>query len=212
MADILKVAQRDVTGKKNRFLRRQGLTPVHVFGKGIESRSLQCDTLEVKRMIASKGTTRLLQLAVKGEKESRNVFIGEIQRDSISGELTHVDFYQINKAEKITMAVPIVLVGEAPVLKLKHNFIEHIMTELELTCLPEDLPPRIEVDLSLLAEINQAVHVRDLKLKPGIEFSAGPDQVVVKVSTVAAEKEETAAGEAAAQTTTTTAATTEPAA
>jgi large subunit ribosomal protein L25 len=189
MADILKVNQRDVTGKKNRFLRRQGLTPVHVFGKGVESRSLQCDTLEVKRMIATKGTTRLLQLAVKGEKESRNVFIGEIQRDAISGELTHVDFYQINKAEKITMAVPIVLVGEAPVLKLKHNFIEQIMTELELTCLPEDLPPRIEVDLSVLAEVNQAVHVRDLKLKSGIEFSAGPDQVVVKVSTVAAEQE-----------------------
>ena len=147
MADILKVTPRVVTGKKNRFLRRQGLTPVHVFGKGVESRSLQCDTLEVKRMIATKGTTRLLQVAVKGEKESRNVFIGEIQRDSISGELTHVDFYEINKAEKITMAVPIVLVGEAPVLKLKHNFIEHILTELELTCLPEDLPPRIEVEI-----------------------------------------------------------------
>jgi large subunit ribosomal protein L25 len=209
MADILKLSQRDVTGKKNRFLRRQGLTPVHVFGKGIESRSLMCDTLEVKRMIATKGTTRLLQVAVKGEKESRNVFIGEIQRNSISGELTHVDFYQINKAEKITMAVPIVLVGEAPVLKLKHNFIEHILTELELTCLPEDLPPRIEVDLSVLAEVNQAIHVRDFKLKPGIEFSAGLDQVVVKVSTVAAEKEETVPGAAAAET---TAATAEPAA
>ena len=189
MVDILKVSPREVSGKKNRFLRSQGLTPVHVFGKGVASRSLQADTLAVKSMIASKGNTRLLEIAVKGEKESRNVFIGEIQRDSISGELIHVDFYQINKAEKITMAVPIVLVGEAPVLKLKHNFIEQIMTELELTCLPGDLPPRIEVDLSVLAEVNQAVHVRDLKLGSGIEFSAGLDQVVVKVSTVAAEVE-----------------------
>jgi large subunit ribosomal protein L25 len=193
MADSnLKVSKREVVGKKTRFLRRQGVTPVHVFGHGVESLPLQCETTELWHTIARKGTTRLLDIKVGNEKESRAVFIREIQRDSISGELLHVDFYQINKSEKIRMAVPIVLVGDAPVLKLKNNIIEQIMTELEVECLPGDLPPQIDVDLSVLVEINQAVFVRDLRLKEGIAISASPEQIIVKVSTIAEEKEEAA--------------------
>jgi large subunit ribosomal protein L25 len=190
MADSsLKVDKREVTGKKTRFLRRQGLTPVHVFGHGIESLPLQCQTDELMHTIARKGTTRLLDITVKGEKETRSVFIREIQRDMISGDLLHVDFYQVNKSEKIRLAVPIVLTGEAPVLKLKNNIIEQIMTELEVECLPGNLPPQIEVDLSGLVEINQAIHVRDLKLKDGVAVTAPPDQIVVKASAIAEEKE-----------------------
>lgn len=194
MADSsLKVDKREVVGKKTRFLRRQGLTPVHVFGHGVESLPLQCKTDELMHTIARKGTTRLLDIMVKGEKETRSVFIREIQRDFISGDLIHVDFYQVNKSEKIRMAVPIVLAGEAPVLKLKNNIVEQIMTELEVECLPGNLPPQIEVDLSGLVEINQAIHVRDLKLKDGVAVTAPPDQIVVKASAIAEEKEEAAA-------------------
>lgn len=194
MADSsLKVDKREVVGKKTRFLRRQGLTPVHVFGHGVESLPLQCKTDELMHTIARKGTTRLLDIMVKGEKETRSVFIREIQRDLISGDLIHVDFYQVNKSEKIRMAVPIVLAGEAPVLKLKNNIVEQIMTELEVECLPGNLPPQIEVDLSGLVEINQAIHVRDLKLKDGVAVTAPPDQIVVKASAIAEEKEEAAA-------------------
>jgi large subunit ribosomal protein L25 len=150
---------------------------------------LQCQTDELMHTIARKGTTRLLDITVKGEKETRSVFIREIQRDMISGDLLHVDFYQVNKSEKIRMAVPIVLTGEAPVLKLKNNIIEQIMTELEVECLPGNLPPQIEVDLSGLVEINQAIHVRDLKLKDGVAVTAPPDQIVVKASAIAEEKE-----------------------
>jgi len=195
MADSsLKVDKREVTGKKTRFLRRQGLTPVHVFGHGIESLPLQCQTDELMHTIARKGTTRLLDITVKGEKETRSVFIREIQRDMISGDLLHVDFYQVNKSEKIRLAVPIVLTGEAPVLKLKNNIIEQIMTELEVECLPGNLPPQIEVDLSGLVEINQAIHVRDLKLKDGVAVTAPPDQIVVKASAIAEEKEAAGCG------------------
>ena len=190
MDNLLEVAVREIAGKKNRFLRRQGMTPVHVFGKGIESLALQCDTGLLKQMIASKGTTRLLEIKVGGEAEPRNVFIGEIQRNPLSGELTHVDFHQINRSEKIRMAIPIVLTGEAPILKLKNNFIEQIMNELEVDCLPGDIPPHIEVDLSVLESANQAIHVGDLKLGKGVEITAALDQIVVKVSTASAEEEE----------------------
>ncbi len=191
MADTgLKVSKREVLGKKTRFLRRQGQTPAHLFGHGVESLALQCDTIELQHTIARKGTTRLVNIKVGGEKEARRVFIREIQRDALTGMLIHVDLYQINKAEKIKVALPIIFVGTAPALKQKNNIIEHIINELDVESLPDDLPPQIEIDLSVLAEVNHSISVRDIKLKPGVTIVAPPDQLIVKITQVAEEKEE----------------------
>ena len=201
MADTgLKLSKRNVMGKKTRFLRREGQTPAHLFGHGVESLALQCDTNELQRIIARKGTTRLINIKVGSEKEARSVFIREIQRDTLTGLLVHVDLYQVNKSEKIKVALPIIFVGTAPALKQKNNIIEHIVNELNVESLPDDLPPQIEVDLSVLAEVNQAISVRDIKLKPGVTIVAPPDQLIVKISQVAEEKEEVVvvAAEAAA--------------
>ena len=201
MADTgLKLSKRNVLGKKTRFLRREGQTPAHLFGHGVESLALQCDTNELQHIIARKGTTRLINVKVGSEKEARSVFIREIQRDALTGLLVHVDLYQVNKSEKIKVALPIIFVGTAPALKQKNNIIEHIVNELNVESLPDDLPPQIEVDLSVLAEVNQAISVRDIKLKPGVTIVAPPDQLIVKISQVAEEKEEVVvvAAEAAA--------------
>jgi large subunit ribosomal protein L25 len=201
MADTgLKLSKRNVLGKKTRFLRREGQTPAHLFGHGVESLALQCDTNELQHVIARKGTTRLINIKVGSEKEARSVFIREIQRDALTGLLVHVDLYQVNKLEKIKVALPIIFVGAAPALKQKNNIIEHIVNELNVESLPDDLPPQIEVNLSVLAEVNQAISVRDIKLKPGVTIVAPPDQLIVKISQVAEEKEEVVvvAAEAAA--------------
>ena len=184
-----KVTTRNVTGKKTRFLRREGVTPAHLFGQGLDSVSVQCPTGELQHAIALKGTTRLMDLKLDGEHEARSVFIREIQRDALSGELIHVDFYQVNKNRKIRVAVPVVLVGDAPAAKLKNNIIEQLMSEVEVESLPGDLPPQIEVDITPLAESNQALHIRDIKVKPGVTIMAAPEQLIVKVSTIAEEKE-----------------------
>ncbi|MCL2281409.1 MAG: 50S ribosomal protein L25 [Dehalococcoidia bacterium] len=189
MADTgLKVSQREVTGKKTRFLRREGQTPAHLFGHGMESIALQCNTVELQDMINRKGTTRLLNIKIGREKESRNVFIREIQRDTITGLLLHVDLYQVDKSKKIKLALPIVFKGTPPALKQKNNIIEHIVTELTVESLPDDLPPQIDVDLSVLTGSNQAITVRDLKLNSAVTIDANPDQIIVKISLVAEEK------------------------
>jgi large subunit ribosomal protein L25 len=199
MADTgLKISKREVTGKKTRFLRRQGQTPAHLFGHGVDSLALQCNTDELQDMINRKGTTRLLSIKIGGEKETRSVFIREIQRDALTGLLIHVDLYQVNKSEKIKVALPIVLKGTAPALKQKNNIIEQILTELTVESLPEDLPPQIDIDLGVLTGSNQAITVRDLHLKPDVTIDANPDQIIVKISLIAEEKESTAS--AAAQT------------
>ena len=187
MEDLnLKVTKRAILGKKTRFLRRQGITPTHILGHNIKSLSLQCNTAELERTINLGGMTRLINLQIEEEKQPRSVFIREIQRDKLSGQLLHVDFYQIKKTEKITADIPIILVGEAPAMKSKGRMLQQTLTHLGVECLPERLPPQIEVDLSPLGEVDQAIHVRDLALDPEVTVTTDPDQLVVKVTEVAA--------------------------
>jgi len=186
----IKASKREILGKKTRFLRRQGVTPTHLFGHGLDSLALQCDTPNLQRTIARAGMTRLITLAIEGDKHPRSVFIREIQREPRSGELLHVDFYQVKKTDKIRFDVPIILVGEAPAMKEKGRVLTHSLTSLSLECLPDKLPPHIEVDLSPLEEIEQAIFVRDIAFGPDITVITDPDQMVVRVSEARIEVEE----------------------
>jgi large subunit ribosomal protein L25 len=186
----LTAAKRDVLGKRNRFLRRQGITPAHLFGHSLESLSLQCDTHELQKIIAHAGETRLITLKVQGEKDPKSVFVREIQRDALGKHLLHVDFYQIKKGERMTMDVPIVLVGEAPAMKGKGRMVSRGIMELSIECLPEKVPPEIEVDISGLVDLEQAIHVKDIVLDPDIEVQADPEQLVVKVTEIVIKAEE----------------------
>jgi large subunit ribosomal protein L25 len=203
---------RTVLGKKIRFLRRQGITPAHVFGHGIESQALQCDTVELKGIIAHAGETRLISLKIKGDEQPRNVFIREVQRDTYGKQLLHVDFYQVKMGEKMEVQIPLVLVGESPAMKDKGRMLSHGITELSIECLPDKVPPQIEIDISILEEVEQAIHVKDIILDPDITVQDDPEQLIVKVTEVmveaeeeeavveaAAEGEEAAAGEARAE-------------
>jgi large subunit ribosomal protein L25 len=181
---ILQAGKRNVLGKQTRFLRRQGITPTHLFGHGLESLALQCDTAKLRQTIAQAGTTRLIALEIEGDRQPRNVFIREIQKDVVTGGLIHIDFYQVRMKERIKVDVPIILLGEAPAMKEKGRTITHGVTSLSVECLPDKLPPQIEVDLSPLEEVEQAIYVSDLTIDPDITVTTTPDQLVVKVSEV----------------------------
>ncbi|GAI47529.1 unnamed protein product, partial [marine sediment metagenome] len=169
---------------------RQGITPAHLFGHNLKSLALQCHTAKLQHIITQARTTRLINLEIEGEKQPRSVVIREIQRAEPSGQLLHVDFYQVHKTERITVDVPIVLVGESPALKGKGRLLTMGVTSLSIECLPSKLPPRIEVDLSSLEEPEQTIRVRDLTLPPDITVITDPDQLVVKVSEAALERVE----------------------
>ena len=186
----LQANMREILGKKVSTLRRQGLTPAHVFGHGVASLALQCDTVILKKIIARAGMTRLIKLTIDHEETPKSVFIREIQRDAIGKHLLHVDFYEVIKGEKITADIPIVLVGEAPAMKGKGRMLVHGITSLSIECLPEKVPPRIEVDLSTLEELEQAIHVSDIILDPDITVDNEPEQLVVKVSEAMVKAEE----------------------
>jgi large subunit ribosomal protein L25 len=182
--------KRNILGKKTKVLRRQGITPAHLFGHGLESLALECDTAKLNRLIARAGRTKLIALGIKGDKEPRSVFIKEIQRNACTGELLHVDLFQVRKTEKVRVNVPIILIGESPVMKAKGFTLTQSLSSLSVECLPDQLPSQLEVDLSQLVEVGQAVYVRDITLSPEITVHNDPDLMVVKVSEVRAEKVE----------------------
>jgi large subunit ribosomal protein L25 len=177
-----------VLGKKTRFLRRQRITPAHLYGRGVSSVALQCDTDELVNLVAHAGKTRLINLEVDGEKP-KSVFVREIQRDVITRELLHIDFYQVKRTEKIAVDVPIVLVGEAPALKFKGRMLVHGINSLSVECLPTNVPPQIDIDITQLEEVEQAIHVKDIVLDPEITVHADPEQMVAKISKVMVKEE-----------------------
>ena len=190
----LEAAKRDVFGKKVRFLRRQGITPVHVFGHGIESLALQCDTANLQRILARSGQTRIINLKIDDEKSPRTVMAREVQQDILKGSLLHVDFYQVKMTEVIEVDVPIILVGEAPALKDKENMLAQELNTLSIECLPANIPDSIEVDVSSLTEPDEAIRVRDIVPGEGITILNDPEVMLARIA-VQREVEEAAEAE-----------------
>jgi len=147
-------------------------------------------TAQLQQIVSKAGTTKLISLKIENEKHPRNVFIREIQKQASTGDLIHVDFYQIRKSEKIKVEVPIVLVGEAPALKSRENMLLQELNSLSIECLPDQIPASIELDLSSLTEAEQAIHVRDITLDEGVTVLNDPQHMVVKISLRHVEKVE----------------------
>ncbi len=177
----LKVTKREVLGKKVRFLRRQGITPVHLFGHGIESLSLQCDTVELQQLLAEAGHTRIISLKFDGKKGQRTAVVREVQRETRTDGILHVDFYEVRMAEAVKVEVPIQLVGDSPLLKLKENLLVQDLNSLTIECLPAKIPAVIEVDTTAFTEIDQTVRVRDIELDREISVLNDPDLLVARI-------------------------------
>lgn len=186
----LKAEGRDIIGKNTRFMRREGITPTHLFGHNIKSLALKCNTAELKKVIDQVGMTTLFNLEIAGEKRPRKVLIREIQQDPLGKQMLHVDFYQIKRTEKLKAEIPIVLIGEAPAMEVKGRSIQQSLTSLNVECLPDKLPHEIEVDLDPLTDLGQSIHVKDLVLGPDITIHNDPEQLIVKVTEMAAARVE----------------------
>lgn len=186
----LEVNRRETLGKKVKVLRRQGITPVHVFGSGIDSAAFQCETAILRRVLAEAGHTHLINIKAKGERKPRPVVVAEIQTAPRSGELLHVDFHQVDMTHKIRVEVPIVLIGEAPALKLKENMLAHELNSIEVECLPNNIPASVEVDITSLVDTDSALRVKDLVVDREVTILNDPEALVARVTVRTGAREE----------------------
>ena len=198
----LKATKRHIEGKKVQGLRRQGITPAHLFGPDVESLAIQCDTPALRNILVDAGHTKLVSLILGHEHAPRTVMIREVQIDNFKGGVLHVDFYQLNLKENIRVNVPITLTGESSAAKMKGNSLVQELNELTVLCLPTNIPSIVEVDISPLITADQMIRVRDLTAMPDVTIVNEPGVVVARIAVEVAEvveKPKAAEGEAAAE-------------
>jgi large subunit ribosomal protein L25 len=162
-AATLPASIRDLKSKA-RDLRAARKIPAEYYGKSKENLHLSFDYQTFRKLFKEAGTSSIVNLAVEGETEPREVLIHKIDYNPLTDAFLHVDLKQIERGKKITTKVPIVLVGESPAVKNLGGILTHGKTEIEIKCLPRDLIKEIEFDISILAEIGANVRVKDLNI------------------------------------------------
>ena len=162
----LQVEKRNASGPKARHLRSQGLVPAVIYGGAEPAEHLQTDERELGRVLDKGGAASLLNLMGADFPKTR-VLIRELQRHPVRRNVLHVDFVRVASGQKITMAVPLHIVGYAPAIELGAVLLQNV-DSLEITCLPDDLPQFIEIDVSGLTEVTDRIYARDLKLPAGV--------------------------------------------
>lgn len=192
----LRAESRQVTGKKVKHLRSQALVPAVMYGPDIPVTQIQASERDLARVLTQAGETALIHVFIDNEPNPTMVLARDVQRDVLSGNLLHVDFYQVRLTETVRTTPRLEFVGEAPVVHTKNAVVVHNMNSIEVECLPTDLIDAIQVDLSQLTSLEKSIHVRDLPVPPGVTVLADPEDVVVAVvASRAFEEEEEAAAE-----------------
>jgi large subunit ribosomal protein L25 len=188
----LSASARDNGGKgAARKLRSEGRVPAVVYGHGRDPQALSINTRELERLldhIAAESTVIDLDIDGKGSR----TLIREIQRHPFKRQILHVDFQELVAGEKITVSVPIVLMGVPDGVRMDGGILDQTMRELEIEVDPSNIPNHVEVDVTKLT-IGSSVHVRDIPLPEGVEVMDDEDASVCVVSAPRAAIEETAA-------------------
>ena len=177
---ILKAEKRSVEGRKVKTLRNKGILPGNVFGKKVKSLAVQVDLKDFEKTCKEVGETGLLTLSIGTDE--RPVLIHNLQLHPISDESVHVDFLQVDLKVKVEADIPVELSGESPAEKQGVGTVVQYVNEVKVEALPADLPEKFEVDTSGLAEVDQAIMVKDLSYdKAKVEVKTNPDEIVAKV-------------------------------
>ncbi|MBU1670449.1 MAG: 50S ribosomal protein L25 [Actinobacteria bacterium] len=181
----LKAVSRESTGKgAARKTRGEGLVPAVIYGHGIEPETLQVRKEDLQEVISGgAGTNVLIDLEIaRGKKKDNHlVMIKELQKHPYREKLLHVDFLKVARDEKVTMKVPIALVGEEDSVGLRAGgTVQHTLWEVEVECLPGEVPDHLFVDIKDV-QIGDHMSVSDLRTLPGITILADAEDVILSI-------------------------------
>ena len=204
--EALTAEKRTITGKKVKFLRREGILPANMFGKAIKSTSLQLPLKDFQKVYNQVHETGLVDLTVGNE--THPVLIQNIHIQPITHTPLHADFFKVNLKEKVKATIPIVGVGEPKAVADKIGVLLQSLSEVEVEALPADLPEHIEINIEGLSQIDDSLTIADLKAPTGVGILAEPTEMVFRIAELVSEEaeelaaEEEAAAEAASEETT----------
>ena len=153
---------REAHGKANKRLRRDGIVPGIVFGKGEDSTPVQVDGKVFETLYRQAGRTSVVNMRLPGRSATTSGIIKSVQRHPLSGNAIHVDFFVVNLKQEMEIDVPLVFTGEAPAVEETGGTLLHNLSSVHVKALPTDIPQQIVVDVSVLRSLDVAIHVRDL--------------------------------------------------
>jgi len=192
---VLQAKNRQKAGSaESRRIRRNGRIPAVIYGRSGKAVSIDLDAVEFVK--GTKGISESTIVKVDVEDKSYEAFVKGTQRNIIDGSILHIDFYEVESGIALRAKVSLTLQGN-PIGVREGGMLENPLHEIEVECLPKDLPERIEIDVSGL-KANQSIHVRDIPLGEGVRVLSNPDQVVALVKFAKAEAAAAAVTEAAA--------------
>jgi len=177
---VVKATKRDVLGKQVRAIRRAGQLPAVIYGRHIEPVSILMDAHTAGNQLAKLTSSSLITLDVDGTEYP--VLVREKQRNYIKGNLLHVDFLAVSLTEKLHASVRVEFTGLSLAVKDFGAVLVHVMEQLEVECLPADLPERIVVDISPLVHLGDGIHIRDLVISDKIRILDDIDNMIVVAS------------------------------
>lgn len=183
---VLKATKRDVTGKHVKAMRRSGQLPGIIYGRHVSPVSIALDAHSASLALAKLTSSSLVTIDVDGTEYP--ALVREKQRNYVKSTLLHVDFLAVNLKEKICTSVNIEITGLSLAVKDFNAVLVNHLTQLEVECLPTDLPERFVVDLDPIKQVGDAIHVRDIVVSDNVRVLDDPDEMIV-VATYAKEEE-----------------------
>ncbi|HEX5430265.1 MAG TPA: 50S ribosomal protein L25/general stress protein Ctc [Patescibacteria group bacterium] len=179
--------KRTVKGKAAAKLRKTGKLPGVLYGHNLSNAEIEIDEREFLKVFRAAGESTLVKLTYEGKTQP--VLIQEVQRHFLHGQPIHVDFYAVNMTEKLKANIPLHFVGESQAVKALGGTLVKNLSEIEVECLPGDLPHEFEVDISALNTFEDDIHVSDLKVSDKVEVLTPGDEVVATVTAPRSEEE-----------------------
>ncbi len=178
---VLDAKVRDMM-KKAKTFRKENLIPSVCYGKGFESRNIQVEYQAFRKVFKEASTTQVLNLNVDGKKLP--VLIHQVDYNPVSDRFDHVDFLQIDMNIKVTATVPVEVVGVCTAVKNFGAIVTVVKQEVEVKCLPMDIPHEITVDVSTLENLGDSFHIKDLKLGDKVEILDDLEETLVSINAV----------------------------
>ena len=191
----LAVQERSMMRKKNAVLRRQGITPIHLYGPGIPSQIFQVDTQLLRKTLSVVGYNRPVEVAPDGSGETHLAFVREIQFHPLTTEVVHVDFLRVDMTKTTRVDVPVELVGESAAVRVHGGSLIQALYTVLVEARPMEIPAVVTADVTIMEDFDKAIRVSDLEVVEGVAILTDPDQMVAHVTAPvsgAAEDEATA--------------------
>lgn len=192
----LSVSQRDQIGKKVKKVRDEGFVPGVVYGQKTKTLNISVPEKEFNKVYSSAGESSVIDLKIEGQEKTLPVLIYHTQRDPLSGQFLHVDFYKVDMKKEITAEVPLEFVGQSMAVKNEGGVLITSLKSVEVKSLPADMPQKIVVDIGSLATFDDVIYIKDLSVAENVEVIADPETAVALVKAPKSEKEIAAEEEA----------------